>query len=207
MHPESVRPATRNCLALLTQTSWLSDFYLAGGTGLALHLGHRFSEDLDFFSPKEVDPKKLRFALSSLGKLKVEMEREGTLWATLEGTKISFFHYPYALMEEVKTFENVCIANIKDIASMKLDTISRRGGRKDFIDLYFILKQGHPLSEILGWFQKKYSEVAYNQVHLLKSLVYFEDAEKDVMPTMIQQCEWRKIKNLLIAESKKAVFA
>jgi len=206
MHPEAIRPSTKNCLALLSRQPWQRQFYLAGGTGLALHLGHRFSDDLDFFSEQEVDPKKIRSFLSPLGTLKVEMEREGTLWATLNETKISFFHYEYPLLDKLVDFEGTAIAGIKDIACMKLDTVSSRGSRKDFVDLFFILKESFQLQDLLAWFRKKYSQVSYNEAHLLKSLTYFEDAEGDVEPQTIKPADWNQIRRYFQTETKKVII-
>jgi len=193
MHPEAIRPETKKCLALLVEQSWLKDFYLAGGTGLALHLGHRLSEDLDFFSKNPVDPKRLRSLLAPLGNLRIEMEREGTLWAQLDGIKVSFIHYEYDLIDQSADFEGCSIAGIKDIACMKLDTISSRGYRRDFFDLYFILQENNHLSELFGWFEKKFQNVDYNHAHLLKSLTYFGDAAQDKDPEMITTANWEEV--------------
>ncbi|MDO8643343.1 MAG: nucleotidyl transferase AbiEii/AbiGii toxin family protein [bacterium] len=192
-------------MALLAGQPWLKDFYLAGGTGLAMHLGHRQSDDLDFFSTKDVDPKKIRSLLSSLGHLKIEMERGGTLWAILEDTKVSFISYNYPLLESTPLLEGVSIAGLKDIACMKLDCVSSRGSRKDFIDLYFILQSGHSLQSLLIWFKEKYRAVDYNQAHLMKSLNYFEDADREAEPLMIQKWKWDEVKAFFLREIKKLI--
>ena len=205
MHAEGLEHKTRECLALLAKQAWLKNFYLAGGTAVALHLGHRLSLDLDFFSPKTIDPKDLRRQLSQIGDLTVEMEKEGTLWATLNATKISFFHYPYSLIDSLEKFDNVSLAGVRDLSCMKLDTISSRGSKKDFVDLYFILKEGHSLPDIFSWFGEKYSEVNYNRGHLLKSLTYFEDADPEPSPTMIKKMSWDEIKSFFLKETKKTI--
>ena len=205
MHTEAVAPATQKCLKLLATQDWLKRFYLAGGTGLAMHLGHRLSEDLDFFSGQQVDPKDLRTRLAPLGKLKIEMEKEGTLWATLNGTKLSFFQYEYPLLDSVENFEGVAVAGIRDIASMKLDALSSRGSKKDFVDLYFILKEGRSLQDILQWFHEKFRGIDYNKGHLLKSLAYFEDAEKEKDPHMLKKFSWPEVRTFFQHQATKII--
>jgi hypothetical protein len=205
MHPEAVRAITQQCLAILTKQKWLRNFYLAGGTGLAILLGHRVSDDLDFFSQKEVNPKTLRSLLSPLGSLKIEMEKEGTLWATFDQTKVSFFHYEYPLIDNLQELEGISIAGLQDIACMKLDTISARGSRRDFIDLYFILKEGYSLADLFNWFHQKFSNVDYNRAHLLKSLNYFDDAESEKSPIMIKNYSWEELKGFFRREVKQLI--
>ena len=97
------------------------------------------------------------------------------------------------------------LASIQDIACMKLDTISSRGSRKDFVDLYFILRQGFTLQTLMDWFDKKYSHVQYNKAHLIKSLTYFEDAEKETELKMLKLASWNEIKFYFQREIKKLI--
>ncbi len=83
---------------------------------------------------------------------------------------------------------------------MKLDAVSSRGSKKDFIDIYFLL-QKYSLNELLNIFQKKFSEIEYNKIHLLKSLAYFDDAEDEPMPKMIKKIDWEKIKKFITKKS------
>lgn len=205
MFSESLRPKTGETLNLLTRHGWLSDFYLAGGTGLALHLGHRISEDLDFFSPISVDSKSLRERLFDLGSIRVEMEKEGTLWVTLNETKLSFIEYHYPLIEPVDDYQGCRLASMKDIACMKLDVLSSRGSRKDFIDLYFVMKVGHSLQEIFLWFERKFRGIEYNKGHLLKSLIFFDDAEREPELQMLKHCQWSDVKRFFEQEAKRIV--
>lgn len=92
-------------------------------------------------------------------------------------------------------YHHVRIASIVDIACMKLNAISSRGTMRDFIDLYVICKNENLLPELIAFFDQKYHGVKYNRLHVLKSLVYFEDAEKDEPPQMIEKIDWQTIKN------------
>ncbi|MBU4124638.1 MAG: nucleotidyl transferase AbiEii/AbiGii toxin family protein, partial [Nanoarchaeota archaeon] len=93
------------------------------------------------------------------------------------------------------------IADFRDIACMKLDTVSSRGSRKDFIDLYFLLKE-MSLDDFLKLFDKKYKEINYNKTHLLKSLVYFKEAEESPIPKMIKKVSWKEMKEEIIKKVK-----
>ena len=115
-------------------------------------------------------------------------------------TKLSFFKYPYPLLFKPLPFKGVNIAHVFDIACMKIVAISERGTKRDFIDLYFICKT-NPLDEMFELFRKKYQLVKYNIIHILKSLVYFEDAENDPEPQMIEKVDWEEVKNFFEKEA------
>jgi hypothetical protein len=153
-----------------------ADFYLAGGTGLALQIGHRDSIDFDFFSLKNFDTKKLYSQVKKvfLGRkmLKIQEEKNTLTVFIDENIKISFFSYPYKLIGKLVDEENFKIASIEDVAIMKLAAIVSRATNKDYIDLYFIL-QKIALSDVLKKTEKKLPDLDVNLV--LKSLVYFAD--------------------------------
>ena len=193
-HLEILPADTGRTVSLLTKCSLLSQFYLAGGTAVALHLGHRLSADLDFFSTLEFDESILIQKLSSLGTFHVEKKAEQTVIGILENTKLSFIGYKYPLLKVLKTVMGVQVADIRDIACMKIDTIASRGAKRDFIDLYFIVQEAMPLPDILKCFKQKYASIHYNMMHIKKSLVYFVDAESEPLPHMIKQVHWGEVK-------------
>jgi hypothetical protein len=131
--------------------------------------------------------------------------RPESVWATLDGVKVSFFRYDYPLLERTIPFEEISVAGVRDIASMKLDTISSRGSRKDFVDLYFVCREGRSLQDVLSWFREKYAGIDYNQAHLLKSLTYFEDADRESDLRMLRPCSWEEVKRFFRLEVKKLV--
>jgi hypothetical protein len=134
--------------------------------------------------------------MSGLGKLEIVGEEDGTLNAVLDGVKITFLRYRYPLLFPAVNFEKIALADERDIAAMKIDAASSRGSKKDFIDLYFLLKK-YPLTELIGFFEQKYEGIEYNKLHILKSLVYFEDADLEPMPTMIQSADWEEVKETI----------
>ena len=93
------------------------------------------------------------------------------------------------------------VADIIDIACMKIDTISSRGAKRDFIDVYFIAKEIIPLKEIFEFFEKKYACINYNMMHIKKSLVFFDDAESDPTPQMLKPADWEEIKSFFKKEA------
>lgn len=205
IYTQTLPQNTVKLLESLTQNKpdFLNKFYLSGGTALSLQLGHRESEDLDFFSPNPFDPAKIEQELHQYGTLSDTQLSLGTLNTYLNGVKLQFLLYPYRLIEEFVVWQGVKLSSVIDIACTKLQTISMRGSKKDFIDLYFLL-QKFSLKELLVYSKKKYAESDYSETHILKSLVYFDDAETQPMPRMHQNTDWEKIKTSVI-EAVRAI--
>jgi hypothetical protein len=204
MYEKILPEKTRENLELLKGFDFLKDFYLAGGTGCSIWFEHRISKDLDFFSSINFVPSKLRDTLREKGKLTVENIGEGTFTGEFNGTMMSFFHYPYPLIEKKKEYRGLYIAHWSDIACMKIDSISSRGKKRDFIDLYITIKKGEvSLENILALFRRKYRDVHFNLVHIIKSFSFFKDADNDPMPEMLIEIDWKEVKEFFITESKK----
>ena len=199
MHEDTLTKNTKHVLESLSQAGLTKDFYLAGGSALALYYGHRFSVDLDWFAESFSYTPVFREKLSKLGKLSVESEGEKTFNGALNGVKISFFEYPYPLISSKTQYkDNIYLASRPDIAVMKLEAVARRGTYKDFVDIYFLLKE-YNLDQLLDFLGKKFTGVEYNETHLLKSLTYFEDAKKSEFPEMIKPVNWEDIKKFLLS--------
>lgn len=117
-----------------------------------------------------------------------------------QGTKVGFFHYPYALLSETVPFQGLAVASQEDIGCMKIEAIAGRGRKRDFIDLYFLLRgMGFDLSSLLDLYRSKYRSPPGNGIHVLKSLCYFVDADADPDPVMLVECSWPEIKRKLTA--------
>ena len=197
---------TQAAVELLGKSAPLKNFYLSGGTACALHLGHRVSEDLDFFSRESFDTKQLRDNLSEIGKFEPLTEDTNILHCIFNKTRLSFLRYRYPLLEDCSTYKNIQISSLIDVLCTKLDTISARGSKKDFIDVYCaILKGRYTLSEIVSAFQKKYKGIDYSLLHILKGLVYFEDAKNEAMPDMKEEVVWADVAVFFKREVKKIV--
>ena len=204
MHRETLAPETRCVLEKISKQSFIGDFYLVGGTALALHFGHRESIDLDFFSAQDFSLETLKKEVSVLGRYRLTNEEDGTLDGMLDDVKLTFIRYEYPLLFPFVDFDGVKLADERDIACMKIDAVSSRGSKKDFIDIYFLLEK-YSLAELLSFFERKYSSIEYNKLHLLKSLAYFDDAEEDVMPKMLKDVDWDAVKEKILHETKQLI--
>ena len=196
---------TKTALAILSKSRLMDNAYLAGGTACALQIGHRISVDLDFFTAKEFDAKELIRSLQKIGKFKTETQKWGTILGTLEGIKFSIFVYKYPVLFPYKSIFGINVLDLRDIAAMKIDAISTRGIKRDFIDLYFICREGVSLKEALSFYDRKYGTLASNLVHIQKSLVYFIDAEATAVPKLLRGVNWEDVKKYFENEVKKLV--
>ena len=202
-HREVLGPEVECTLRDLKALGFLERYYLARGTALALHLGHRRSQDLDFFSPYPVEPEGLIRTLKSLTGFGLASQAPGTLHATVQGIKVSFLAYPYPALFPLATLLGANVADPRDIACMKLSAIASRGTKRDFVDLYFMARQ-HGLSQLLEWFNHKYADVNQNAIHVLKSLAYFEDADQEPMPHMLVQLSWGEVRRYFAREVSRS---
>ncbi len=206
-HPRVLDPWTEETLRHLSESPLASRFYLAEGTGLALRLGHRFSADLDFFSASEFNSDDiLTELLCSFDSLHLISRGVGTLHASIGHTKVSFLSYRYPILFPVTAFEGIAVADARDIGCMKLSTVSARGSRRDFIDLYYIC-QSHNLQGIMRLFREKYRGIQYNLLHMLKSLTYFDDADLEPFPIMLQELNWESVKEFFVEQVREFLEA
>jgi len=195
LHVDALPDAQRTALAEAGAVAAKESFYLAGGAALALHLGHRRSIDLDWFRRRPLrDPLRIAQALQGAGvDFSVTMNAAGTLYGVARTVKMSFLEYPYKmLVKPVRQPAIGCsIASLEDIACMKLSAIADRGAKKVFVDLYF-LGEHLPLERMLELYREKFdvSDIA----HLVMALAYFDDAERQRMPSMIRKVPWKTIK-------------
>ena len=180
-------------------------FYLAGGTSLALQIGHRTSLDFDFYTEKKFDSQKLQQLLErKFERIILLGQAEDTLILKINNVAVSFFRYPYRLICPLIDSENFPpMASREDIAAMKIIAISDRGAKRDFIDIYFLLKE-FSLKEIFDFTEKKYPN--FNIYVGLRGLTYFTDAEKKQQRRLYffsHSVFWNEVKKFLIEEVKK----
>lgn len=185
---------TLELLKALMQEGLFSSLRLVGGTALALQYGHRRSVDLDMFGPVQLDSLEVRLVLKQIGKLTVIKETPNIKIYTLDGIKVDFVNYTYPWIDDIIEETGIRLASDKDIAAMKINAIEGRGSKKDFIDIYFLLKR-YTLQEILDLYCCKYPENSVFRAIL--SLSYFDDADSQMMPAMLVDSDWDCIKNCL----------
>jgi predicted nucleotidyltransferase component of viral defense system len=188
--------------------------YLAGGTAVSLFLNHRISVDLDFFTPKKFNSQQFIYAMEKCFKkdIVIELIEENTviLFVT-NNIKFSLFFYPYPLLFKVEFIKinkstNCPQASFNDIEAMKALAITQRGSAKDFVDLFFLLKNTHHhFEDIMTFVKKKYGVESRYEYHLKTSFVYFDDAEREKDSIMLikksgeikrmSDEEWKDIKH------------
>ena len=192
-HTEAVTPECKRALQHLRKHPLLSDYYLAGGTALALQIGHRISTDLDWFSATHAlelsEREAWRAALSHAGAFEVVREQDGQMYTRLAGADVSFIHQHHALLEPTVDYEGIPLASPTDIGLMKLAAINSRGTRRDFLDLY-CLKGTAPIERLAELAEIKYADRPTFLDITVRALAYFVDAEQQPMPRML----WKNVK-------------
>ena len=156
-------------------------FYLAGGTALALQIGHRVSVDFDLFSPdpikKTLIAKVEKELTSGLVEPLVATSRELTVIAN--GVKCTFLHYPFEILLPLETGGPVDLLSAKEILATKAYTIGRRGSFKDYIDLFVGVRSDiASLEEIIDLASRKYGS-AFNDRLFLEQLLYIDDVPEE----------------------------
>lgn len=186
-----------NLLYQLSKALVKTDYYLAGGTALALRIGHRLSKDFDWFIPRVGDPEDLFGKLKSYDiSFSILSTAHETIYLNIGSIQVSFIGYDYPFLEPPGLTSSKYpfrIAGLDDIACMKLSAIASRGSRKDFVDLYFLIKEFRPLEEYLKLYKQKFEN--HDIGHVIKSLVYFKDAEAEPELNIIKIFDWEKMKN------------
>lgn len=169
-------------------------FTLAGGTALALQLGHRISVDFDWFCPQGVLPFRLgeRFAAPGLGLTPIQ-DTTHTFECLLAGVRCSFFSFRPRFEPASVSLHGMPLAPVLDIGAMKLVAISQRGARKDFYDLFEVLRD-RSLTDIARRLRAMYTDPPPNPVHIAKSLAYFRDAEVEPEPRILSGVQWAAVK-------------
>ncbi len=195
---------TKQAFEFLSTQKWLdgSGWYLAGGTALALQVGNRKSVDLDFFTTeKGFDVKKFLINFSDYQDWQVTTEENNTLYGELLGAKVSFIAYPFFVpKQDFIHYGYVRILQPRDIAVMKIVAISQRGKKRDFFDLYWCAQHVEPLVDIIKRLPEQYPVVAHDYHHILKALVYFDDAESDPDPEVNFSADWKTVKQFFQKE-------
>lgn len=191
--------AQRRALDRLKSVPSMADFYLAGGTAVAVHLGHRISRDLDFFSVRpDVDLEAVKETVRrAFTEASTVAQTDAAVQLLCDGAPIDFVRYPYPLLRAIeRTSDGVRVAALLDLATMKLAALSRRGLRRDFWDLAEIVRRGGvSLEQACRAYRQRYGVAEADLYHVLRSLTWFEDAERDpAYPAGLTEPAWRELK-------------
>ena len=192
-HAEALPRRQQRVAAALAPVLTKRGFYLAGGTAVALHFGHRRSVDLDWFAPEFPEPERLADELRDHGvRFITDSIAPGTLHGVVHGVRVTLLRHRYPMTSKLKTgFLDIRIAGLADLAAMKLLALAQRGAKKDFVDIY-ALGRSRSLRQMIRSYQAKYS--IDDLGHVLRALVYFEDANRERMPRMFWKTRWRDVK-------------
>jgi len=198
-HPNILTLRQATVLRQLAPVLKAKECYLAGGMALALHLGHRRSADLDWFTDRKFDdPLLLADSIRQAGiPFQSKQADEGTLHGSVSRVRISLLYYPYARLENLvlRAPAGVPLLSLADLAAMKLAAVSGRGRRRDFIDVFALGQRHFTLMQMIDLYRQKYRIT--DIVHLLRSLTYFDDADRERMPTMFWDTNWKTIKQTI----------
>lgn len=200
LQKQTVAPQLMELLDKIMSEPLFSDFYLVGGTALALQIGHRNSVDIDLFGYSEINFDLFIQQLSEYGETHLIQSTKNILITNTKDIKVDFVRYNYPLLAPSILLENIRMLSKIDIAAMKLNEIIGRGSKKDFIDLYFLLNE-FSLKEMIVFYEKKYKNGSVFMVY--KSLTYFDDAEQEQQPKMYLNFEWEMCKDRIINEVKQ----
>ncbi len=193
---QAIDSSTLELLKKLLSIDFFKNLRLVGGTSLALQIGHRKSIDLDLFGKLNADIFEINNALAEIGEITILRNSKNIHVYLVNGIKVDIVNYSYPWLQDMITTDELRLAGCMDIAAMKLAAITGRGYKKDFIDLHFLLNQ-MSLKEMLNSYVDKFKDGSLFLV--LKSLIYFDDAEEDELPVMLVPVEWQEVKGNITA--------
>ena len=197
LHTETVARSTLELLKMLESESGMSNFNLAGGTSLALYLGHRISVDLVLFTPESFDAGKLEIFLRDKYGFRTDFMEKNTLKGTIDGVKIDCITHSYGYLEKPYTESDIRLYSMEDIVAMKLSAIADNGSRlKDFIDIAF-LSTRFPFNSMLRLYERKFP--GSNLIRPFKAITYFDDIDFEEDIVMLNgKYDWKLIERRLI---------
>ena len=198
IYPETVSPELFEVFESFSSESAFDGFLLGGGTSLALRFGHRKSIDLDFFSVSPFDSQQIEITLGHLfTEVEVVNRTAGSLCAVINKCKLDILHHAYPLLRAPVVFKGFRFLSIPDLAAMKINAVVNRGSKKDFIDLLLLHENGFPLEKSLDFFSEKYGDAG--RFLAVRSLAWFEDAESEPDPLILNGWIWDDVRRRIEA--------
>ena len=195
MHPECLQPEGASLLPVVAKALQPFGPVLAGGTALALQIGHRVSVDFEFFTDREVElAAVVQTMQATSAEVRVLKLEPGTAVMMVGGVKVSLFQYPYPFVEPMELFSGATVAGTIDIAGMKLIAIMQRGAKRDFVDLYTVLK-ATPFRVVAHNVLQRFGPTLIEPVIIGKALAWFADADAQPDPMYLgKPLQWSAIK-------------
>ena len=173
MHIEILSKEQKELLPYIAQ--FKRSFYLVGGTAIALHIGHRQSIDFDLFTFSKINKSKLKERLWKIPfKKEIIFEDVDQFHLTINGVKATFFQYPYSIEHTQKLNNIITLPDLLSLSAMKAFALGRRAKWKDYVDLYFIIKDYYPIKEIADVAEKLF-DTQFSEKLFLQQLTYHKD--------------------------------
>jgi hypothetical protein len=207
MHPECVEEKARVLMSRLGPTLGMHGGVLAEGTGLALHLGHRISGDLEFFAQRAFKPSEVLEELRALAGVVEPVTMDGhAMIVQADGARLSLMQTPARFGEPTTRVNGCDVAGVVDIAAMKLLAVSQGGRRSDFVDLYAVL-QTVPFRRVAQNALERYGMIVLEPLVVGKGLVWFEQADVQGDPVYVgTPVTWNHIKDFFRSSLRQFVF-
>jgi len=195
LQTKAVEPGTFSLLKELMALPALEKFSLVGGTALALRFGHRSSVDLDLFFHERFDQQAIINTLQETFKERFEYKQQHTqfgIFCFIDQIKVDIVQFPHLPIEESEVIDGIRMYSNADIAAMKIQAILGRGKKKDFWDLYELLKL-FSLQQLIDWHKKKYPNQML-AISIPHAITYFVDADESETPVSLKGQTWEQIK-------------
>jgi predicted nucleotidyltransferase component of viral defense system len=193
----TISPEALELLKDIQNNPGLNDFYLVGGTALALQYGHRISVDLDFFTDKEFDTNSVIGSLNINTSVRILSQAKNSLTLDIGSVKTDFIRHNYPLLNPVACTNKIRMASVEDIAAMKLNSTMNRGSKHDYYAIFELLNH-FTLQKLISFYTSNYD--FSSQLIARISLVYFEDADRDPDPVSIKETSWNSVKKKISEE-------
>lgn len=190
LHKSVLPEKSFELLKKIMQTDSFDDFYLAGGTSLALQIGHRISIDLDLFTQTEFTVSILHHFPESYS---TNFVRRNSAQMISKETKVELMYWAFPIIFDFQVIEGIRLLDSRDIGLMKLLAVQGRTTKKDIIDLYYIDRDIIPIEELISLFEKHYPKEHFNLFQSLKDLFDSEQIFKEPMPRMTENIEFKFI--------------
>lgn len=202
MHTEILSEEQKKLLPLIQL--FKKEYYLVGGTAIALHIGHRRSIDFDLFTTKRIQQRKIKKILSeaSLFTPHFLYESDDQIHVKINDVKITFFHFPYNIPASVNFNSIIQIPALLDLAAMKAFAFAERAKWKDYADMYFLLKNSFSLTQICNRTSELFNiggSIVFTEKLFRQQLCFFDDIDySEQIEYVCPAVSDKEIKNFLI---------
>jgi hypothetical protein len=203
MFSSAIDAESRQILKKIGTIPLMSRFYLGGTACIASHIRHMKVSTLEFFTEADdFEQEPFVAQLIHAGNVIVRKQSSGSLFVDIDGSSVIFSAHPFPLIEPFKKISDVRVSGLLDCALATLIELSVRGSMQDFVNLFFVIKSGVDLRGLLRRIPEKYRTLSYSSYQLLRSLVWFDNAAKDVLPESKRKWDWPEVKAFFRKEVK-----